>query len=311
MVLNFIKSERNAALFIVLAGLLGLLFANQISGFHDSVEPIHHVAELALAVFFFYIGLELKNELTVGVFVNKKALLVPGFAAVIGALVPAGLYYLVTFSDPMANKGWAIPMATDITFALAVFTIFGSRMPKGSKQFLLAFAIIDDLLAILVIAIFLRSDVLTALIVTGSAVIGLLMPSKVTHRLQELLLPLINLIILPLYAFSSLSIKLDVSIAAVVGSVVGIGVLLRVVGKSVGITLGAYLGSKFSKDSLSVATYVRLSVLGGIGFTVAFFVNDIVFKSEELFHKQALLASLLAAVITVLLASISLRVSKK
>ncbi|NBQ93219.1 MAG: hypothetical protein EBU06_04645 [Micrococcales bacterium] len=211
MVLSFIKSERNAAVFIVLAGLLGLIFANQVSGFEESLKSIHHFAELALAIFFFYIGLELKDELTNGVFVNRKALLIPGFAALIGAMIPAGLYYLVTYSDPIASKGWAIPMATDITFALAVFTIFGSRMPRGSRQFLLAFAIIDDLLAILVIAMFLRSDVVTALIVTGSAVIGLLIPSKFAHRLQELLLPLINLIVLPLYAFSSLGIKLDTS----------------------------------------------------------------------------------------------------
>ncbi|NBR55154.1 MAG: hypothetical protein EBT82_04200 [Micrococcales bacterium] len=311
MVLSFIKSERNAAVFIVLAGLLGLIFANQVSGFEESLKSIHHFAELALAIFFFYIGLELKDELTNGVFVNRKALLIPGFAALIGAMIPAGLYYLVTYSDPIASKGWAIPMATDITFALAVFTIFGSRMPRGSRQFLLAFAIIDDLLAILVIAMFLRSDVVTALIVTGSAVIGLLIPSKFAHRLQELLLPLINLIVLPLYAFSSLGIKLDTSIAAVVTSVVGIGVLLRVVGKSIGITIGAYLGSKFSKDSLSRKTYARLSVLGGIGFTVAFFVNDIVFKDQELFHKQALIASLLAALITVLIASFTLKNRQK
>lgn len=311
MVLSFIKSERNAAVFIVLAGLLGLIFANQVSGFEESLKSIHHFAELALAIFFFYIGLELKDELTNGVFVNRKALLIPGFAALIGAMIPAGLYYLVTYSDPIASKGWAIPMATDITFALAVFTIFGSRMPRGSRQFLLAFAIIDDLLAILVIAMFLRSDVVTALIVTGSAVIGLLIPSKFAHLLQELLLPLINLIVLPLYAFSSLGIKLDTSIAAVVTSVVGIGVLLRVVGKSIGITIGAYLGSKFSKDSLSRKTYARLSVLGGIGFTVAFFVNDIVFKDQELFHKQALIASLLAALITVLIASFTLKNRQK
>lgn len=311
MVLSFIKSERNAAVFIVLAGLLGLVFANQIIGFEESVKPVHHFAELALAVFFFYIGLELKDELTNGVFVNRKALLIPGFAALIGALVPAGLYYLVTYSDPIANKGWAIPMATDITFALAVFTIFGSRMPKGSRQFLLAFAIIDDLLAILVIAIFLRSDVVTALIVTGSAVVGLLIPSRFTHRLQDFLLPVINLIVLPLYAFSSLGIKLDTSITAVVTSVVGIGVLLRVVGKSIGITFGAFIGSKFSRDSLSLKTYARLSVLGGIGFTVAFFVNDIVFKEQDVLHKQALIASLLAALITVLVAAFTLRIKQK
>jgi NhaA family Na+:H+ antiporter len=310
MVLKFIKVERNAALFIVFAGILGLALANLVPDFSHQVEPLHHYSELALALFFFVIGLELKHELTEGVFVKRKALLIPGLAAIFGAVIPAGIYYLVTISDPIANTGWAIPMATDITFALAVFSIFGSRMPKGSKQFLLAFAIIDDLLAILVIAIFLRSDVVTALLVTGSALVGLLIPTRFISKLTNLLLPLINLVVLPLYAFVSLAIHLETSLVAVLTSLVGIGVVLRVFGKSIGITLGAYIGSRFTKDSLPISDYFRLSVLGGIGFTVAFFVNDIVFKEHPQYHIQAILASLVAAVITVIVSVFSLRKTK-
>lgn len=308
--LKFIKVERNAALFIVFAGLLGLALANFIPDLAHQVESLHHYAEMALALFFFVIGLELKHELTEGVFVKRKALMVPGLAALFGAVIPAAVYYLVTISDPVANNGWAIPMATDITFALAVFSLFGSRMPKGSKQFLLAFAIIDDLLAILVIAIFLRSDVVTALLVTGSALIGLLIPAKYIYKLSNLLLPLINLVVLPLYAFVSLAIHLETSLVAVLTSLVGIGVVLRVFGKSIGITLGAYIGSKFTKDALPLSDYFRLSVLGGIGFTVAFFVNDIVFGNYPEYHIQAILASLTAAVITVCIAAFALRKSK-
>lgn len=305
--LKFIKVERNAALFIVFAGLLGLVLANAIPDFAHQIEPVHHYAELALALFFFVIGLELKHELTEGVFVNRKALLVPGLAAIFGAMIPAGIYFLVTSADPIASTGWAIPMATDITFALAVFSIFGSRMPKGSKQFLLAFAIIDDLLAILVIAIFLRSDVVTALLVTGSALIGLLVPAKFISKLTAVLLPVINLVVLPLYAFVSLAIHLETSLVAVLTSLVGIGVVLRVFGKSIGITLGAFIGSRFTKDALPIGDYFRLSVLGGIGFTVAFFVNDIVFSEYPEYHIQAILASLVAAIITVVISIFTLR----
>lgn len=305
--LNFIRTERNAALVIVLAGVAGLTLANLVSGFAESMESVHHFAELALALFFFVIGLELKEELTQGVFVKRKNLLVPAFAALVGALVPAGIYYLVTMSDPVASQGWAIPMATDITFALAVFSIFGSRMPKGSKQFLLAFAIIDDLLAILVIAIFLRSDVLTAVIVTGSALVGLLVPAKFIHKLITLLVPLINLVVLPLYAFSTLAIHLETSFVVAITSLVGVGVLLRVVGKSLGITFGAWLGSKLAKESLGIGNYFRLSVLGGIGFTVAFFVNDIVFADNDEFHTQAILASIVAAIVSAGIAFFTLR----
>ncbi|MBU6144460.1 MAG: Na+/H+ antiporter NhaA [Acidobacteria bacterium] len=305
--LKFIRVDRNAAFFIVLAGIIGLVLANSVSGFSELVEPLHHYSELALALFFFVIGLELKNELTHGVFVNRKALLVPGLAAVFGAFIPAGIYFLVTSSDPIASSGWAIPMATDITFALAVFSIFGSKMPKGSKQFLLAFAIIDDLLAILVIALFLQSDVLTALLVTGSAIVGLLVPSRFTEKIQDALVPVINLIVLPLYAFVSLSLHIETTVLAVLTSLVGIGVVLRVIGKSIGITLGAFIGSKFTNDSLPIGSYARLSVLGGIGFTVALFVNEIVFGDNEVFHTQAIVASLIAAVVSVLVAAITLR----
>lgn len=305
--LKFIRVERNAALLIVLAGVLGLSLANTVPGLASALEPTHFYAKVALAVFFFVIGLELKVELTHGVFANRKAIIVPGLAALVGALVPAAFYFSVTFSDPIAANGWAIPMATDITIALAVFALFGSRMPKGSKQFLLAFAIIDDLLAILVIALFLRSDVMTALLVTGSAFVGLFFPAKMAEKIQHALLPLVNAVVLPFYAFSSLAVELNTTVTAALTSIVGLGVLFGIFGKSIGITLGAYLGSKFTKDALKLSEYFRLSVVGGIGFTVAFFVNDIIFKSYELFHTQAIMALLVAGIASVLLSAISLR----
>jgi Na+:H+ antiporter, NhaA family len=308
--LQLLRSDRNAALLMLLAGISGLVLANSVHDFAESTEGIHHFAELALALFFFVIGLELKNELTHGVFVQRKALLIPFLAALLGAAIPASLYFIVTKSDTFANNGWAIPMATDITFALAVFALFGSRMPKGSKQFLLAFAIIDDLLAVLVIAVALQTDVFIALMVTGSALLGLLVPSKYTEKLQNILVPLINLTILPLYAFTTLSVNFSTPIIVALTSLVGIGVLLRVVGKTIGISLGAYLGSRFVADSLPLNIYIRLSILGGIGFTVAFFVNDLVFAENATFHEQALIGSLAAAVISAILAAIALRPSK-
>ena len=134
MLLRFIKVERNAALLLVLAGVAGLILANlpaTASLVHD-LGALHQVSEYLLCLFFFLVGLELKRELTEGTFKNRKALLVPLLAAIMGALVPAGIYYLVTASDSIARGGWAIPMATDITFALAVFSIFATTMPSGS-----------------------------------------------------------------------------------------------------------------------------------------------------------------------------------
>jgi NhaA family Na+:H+ antiporter len=153
MLLRFIKVERNAALLLVIAGLLGLTLANLplTTDLVHSLAPVHKVSETLLCLFFFLVGLELKRELTEGTFKNKKALLVPFLAAVMGAVIPAGIYFLITRNDSVALGGWAIPMATDITFALAVFSLFASRMPAGSRAFLMAFAIIDDILAIVVL----------------------------------------------------------------------------------------------------------------------------------------------------------------
>ena len=309
--LKLFKDDRKVAGIIALAGLLGLLLANTIADFSHQIEGLHYISELALALFFFMIGLELKTEMTHGVFAKKSALLIPGLAAVLGALVPAGLYFLVTRDDPIASSGWAIPMATDATFAIAVFALFGSRMPNGSRQFLLALAIVDDLFAIAVIALFLRTDVITALLVTGSALLGMLVPTRFTDRVMKPLIPINNAIVLPLYAFCALAIQLDTDVVAVVGSTVGIAVLLRVVGKTAGISLGAYLGSKFVKDALPFSNYFRISVLGGIGFTVAFFVNDLVFAQQKEFHKQAIVASLVAGLVSAGLAAITLRAGKK
>jgi len=98
-------------------------------------------------------------------------------------------------------------------------------------------------------------------------------------------------------------------------SVVGFAILLRVSGKVVGITFGAWLGSLLVRKSgekvLALADYARISVLGGIGFTVAFLVNDIVFKAHEIEHAQALVASLLAAVLASVLAAIVFKVRKR
>jgi NhaA family Na+:H+ antiporter len=317
MLLRFIKVERNAALLLVLAGLLGLSLANLPATvtFVQGLGALHQVSEYLLCLFFFLVGLELKRELTEGTFKNRRALLVPLLAAVMGALVPAAIYYLVTQSDSIARGGWAIPMATDITFALAVFSIFATSMPSGSRQFLMAFAIIDDILAIVVIALFLGAPIQTGALVTGSALLGLLIPTKYSKSLEEKLHPWVAYLVLPLFAFNALAVEVNISLVSVVTSVVGFAILLRVFGKVVGITFGAWLGSllvrKSGEKALALADYARISVLGGIGFTVAFLVNDIVFNDYELEHAQALVASLLAAVLASVIAAIVFKLRKR
>jgi len=119
-----------------------------------------------MAIFFFLVGLELKREVVEGELSDQKNIILPGIGAVGGMVVPAGIYLVFNSHDPVASKGWAIPAATDIAFALGVLTLLGSRVPIALKVFLTSLAIFDDIGAIVIIALFYTSKIsITALIV--------------------------------------------------------------------------------------------------------------------------------------------------
>lgn len=162
------KSERNAAVVMLLAAMVGLVLANSPFGgpFLDAlafklnldfininIDLGHLVSDLFLAVFFFVAGLELKYELRIGTLSSPKRALVPVIAAVAGIAVPSAIYAYFNWGTD-AIIGWPIPAATDIAFVLGILAIFGRGMPKEARIFLLALAIFDDLVAILIIAIF-------------------------------------------------------------------------------------------------------------------------------------------------------------
>jgi len=168
------------------AAILGLVIANSpfgpafldfkfsYFGFEEiglklSVE--HWVSDLLLATFFLVAGLELKYELTVGVLSKPSTALVPILAGVGGVLFPALIYTAFNWgTDYMV--GWPIPTATDIAFALGILAIFGRGLPKSARVFLLALAIFDDLVAILIIAIFYTDDVKIEWLLAGAIVLG-------------------------------------------------------------------------------------------------------------------------------------------
>jgi len=126
------------------------------TGLSDKIHVInlHKIAnEFLMAIFFFFIGLEIKRELLDGELSSVQKAALPLFAALGGVIFPAGIYYLINSGLPSAH-GWGIPMATDIAFALGVLAIVGSRVPLTLKLFLSALAIGDDLMAVIVIAVF-------------------------------------------------------------------------------------------------------------------------------------------------------------
>ena len=120
-------------------------------GIHKSF--LMWVNEGLMAIFFFVIGLELKRELLEGHLTDRQALL-PAIAAIGGMLVPALIFFVANYGDPIALRGWAIPTATDIAFTLGILFMLGPRVPTSLKVFLLALAILDDLGAILIIALY-------------------------------------------------------------------------------------------------------------------------------------------------------------
>lgn len=127
------------------------------------------VNDLWMAVFFFLVGLEIKRELVDGELASLKQAVLPLGAALGGMVVPALIYVAINYGDAIALRGWAIPMATDIAFALAILMLLGSRVPPSLRLFLTAVAIIDDLGAILVIALF-YTDELSVLMLISSGI---------------------------------------------------------------------------------------------------------------------------------------------
>lgn len=159
---QFFHSQTSGGITLIFCTLFSLIVAN--SMFADSYQSLWHldlfghsfahwINDGLMAIFFFLIGLELKREMLIGELSNVKKAILPIFAAVGGMLVPAGIFAALNYGTDTIN-GFGIPMATDIAFAVAVITMLGKRVPMSLKVFLTALAVIDDLGAILVIALF-------------------------------------------------------------------------------------------------------------------------------------------------------------
>ena len=130
----------------------------QIGSFAIAKDAHHWINDGLMAVFFFLVGLELKREVLIGELSNVKQIILPAGAALGGMIMPAIVYLLFNYNEPEFWKGWAIPAATDIAFALGILSLLGNRVPNSLKVFLVSIAIFDDIGAILIIALFYTSD---------------------------------------------------------------------------------------------------------------------------------------------------------
>lgn len=168
--MSIIRSERTAAGLLLGAAALGLLLANtalgpalldlqhaHLGGGVIDLSVGHWISDGLLAIFFFIVAVELKHELVAGELNSVQKAIHPAIAAVAGVIVPAGLYLAISAGSGL-EQGWPIPTATDIAFALGVLAVFGRGLPNRLRVFLLALAVLDDLIAIVIIAVFFTQD---------------------------------------------------------------------------------------------------------------------------------------------------------
>ena len=171
----FFKLEAASGLVLLFAAIIALIVSN--SEFSDlyfnnlnkylfiginniglKLSVMHWINDALMAIFFFFVTLEIKREFIQGELSNTKQAMLPVIAAIGGMLVPALIYVIINYNDSNTINGWAIPSATDIAFSLGVLSLLGSRVPLSLKVFLTALAIIDDLGAIVIIALFYSGD---------------------------------------------------------------------------------------------------------------------------------------------------------
>ncbi|HEV2516117.1 MAG TPA: Na+/H+ antiporter NhaA [Devosia sp.] len=180
---HFLNGEASAGIVLMVAAALALIVANSPGAglyegvLHTKIGPLsaeHWINDALMALFFLLVGLEIKREMIDGQLASWSRRILPGVAAAGGMVVPAIIYVALNINDPRAIHGWAIPTATDIAFALGVISLLGKRVPASLKIFLAALAIIDDLGAVIIIALFYSSGI-SWLDLAGSAVVlGLL-----------------------------------------------------------------------------------------------------------------------------------------
>ncbi|MDX3453794.1 Na+/H+ antiporter NhaA [Streptomyces sp. ME02-8801-2C] len=372
-----LRTETVGGLVLLAAAVVALVWANspwswayeEIRDFHFGIPVLgldlsvgHWTADGLLAVFFLVAGIELKRELVVGELRTPATAALPVIAAICGMAVPAALYAVTASAGGGSLDGWAVPMATDIAFALAVLAVLSTHLPAALRAFLLTLAVVDDLGAILIIAVFFPSDLnLWALAgaFAGLVVFYLLQRARVrgwwwyiplgvtvwalmhnggihatvagvamglilrttpdagdtkspAARVAYLVHPVSAGVAVPLFALFAAGVSITgAALGEVFTSPEPLGVVIGLIaGKTVGIFAGTYLAARFTRarlnPDLAWADVLGLSVLAGIGFTVALLIGELAFTGTAVGeHVKA--AVLIASVLAALLAAALLR----
>jgi Na+:H+ antiporter, NhaA family len=267
------------------------------------------ISDGLMAFFFLLVGLEIRREMHDGALASTRAALLPVMAAMGGIIVPALLY--VGFNrEPPLRHGWVIPTATDIGFATGVLALLGRRITPSLRVLLLAIAVIDDIVAILLIAFFyskgLNASVHPAL---AGVIIGLLMPMRLGQRISLRLHPWVAFGVMPLYAFANAGVSLhglatasNLSMSLIFGVIGGL-----VIGKPLGITLSTVLCVRAGwcelPEGIDMKRVFVIGCIAGMGFTISIFVCHLAFVDQPL--AAATLAVLIASAVAALIGLIA------
>lgn len=301
---------------LIASAAVALIWANSPAApIYEAMIHQEWIKGLAIFAFFFSVGIELRHEIQHGSLRSAKNAIVPIFAAMGGMLVPVLIYSLFNFGKP-TEAGWGIPMSTDVAFALAVFAIAGSFLPKAIRSFVLTVAVVDDSLTILMIAIFYASSFhMLSLVSLGGVILGLFMPKgqKILPRLQ----PAVAFGALPIFALFSAGVNLsniDFNVFATSSITVGILVAM-LIGKPLGVLGTTFLVTKSGLGKLSSdikwADLLPTGLLFGMCFTVALLFSELSFGEQVVEHSTANLSVFIGSTVAALIATIALSIRKR
>ncbi|MCX6425921.1 MAG: Na+/H+ antiporter NhaA [Actinobacteria bacterium] len=312
----FFRTESSGGVLLVFAALIALISAN--SPWSAGYLNFWHEYEVfindgLIAIFFFLVGLEIRQEARSGQFRDPKSAALPIVAAIGGMVTPA-LIFVIFNSGSATSNGWAIPMATDIALALGALALLGKRIDTSLKVFLLTLAIADDLGSILVLGIFYSHGVSLIKIASsiGAVILAWIIPLRGgfnTEKLIKIIHPWSAFLVIPLFALVNIGIQINLpNIDQMLTTPVVIG---RVVGKVVGITFFAWAAVKlgFAKlpAALSFKEIAGAGALAGMGLTVSLFVAKVALTDQSAIA-EVKFALLLSALISAVLGLTLLRI---
>lgn len=393
---DFLKSESAGGAVLLVGTLVALIWANSplrdsyfelwnshlsihVGALHLDMDLRHWINDALMTIFFFVVGLEIKRETTSGHLAGREKIMLPLFGALGGMVIPALIY--VSVAGSVASRGWGVPMATDIALAVGLLSTLGKKVPSNLRSFLLGLAVVDDIAAILVIAIFYSSGVsgswliiallaiaftfalqkmnlqmISVYVVCGvvlwfalheagvhatiaGVIMGLLTPLipkkgtsltdseedvhpnspgsvSVLEWLEHLLHPWSAFVIVPLFALANAGVEIGSdSIQDALTSRIAWGIFAGLVmGKPIGVFLASIFAKRIKVAQLpsgaSKSQILGIGQTAGIGFTVAIFISELAFTTEQ--HRtEAKIAILFASVVAALLGMIILKFQKE